>query len=219
MMKTIRKKGEYMESQKEINRRSMGKEIIENVKLFLSVLIITTLINTLFMTFSTVKQSSMEHTLYENEVIIIEKLKFLFTNPEFGDIIIFVEDEPVSANYIKKLTVMYNDIIQKFAKKKQRMRLVKRVIGLPGDQIDIKNGYVYRNGEKIEEPYIEDLTFEGYGITYPLTVPEGKYFVLGDNRDVSKDSRAFGLIPRDNIEGRAVFRLYPLSRIGNLTKK
>lgn len=205
-----------LDIKEESNEGSILSGIVENIKLFIIVLIATTLINTLLITFSTVKQSSMEKTLYEDEVIVIEKLTFLFTEPKFGNIVIFVEDEAIAANYLTKIRVLYEDIKQKFTKKEQRIRLVKRVIGVPGDEIDIKDGYVYKNGEKLKESYIEDLTFERDTFKYPVVVPEEEYFVLGDNRDVSKDSRQIGFIPRENIEGRAVFRVFPFRRFGVL---
>jgi len=91
--------------------------------------------------------------------------------------------------------------------------LVKRVIGIPGDEVNIKDGYVYINGEKLKEPYVKGETFSGE-INFPIKVPDNKLFVLGDNRPVSKDSRAFGLINSDQVEGKAIFRVFPFNKIG-----
>ena len=98
----------------------------------------------------------------------------------------------------------------------QKKMLVKRVIGVAGDRIEIKNGYVYVNGEPLKEDYTKD----GYtdGTMNEVTVPEGHIFVLGDNRQNSTDSRSKSVefVSVDRIKGRVVFRLFPLSRIGTV---
>lgn len=188
-------------------------EIIDYSKLIAIVIVITTLLNTLIFTFSTVKQSSMEHTLNENDVLIIEKLSYQFAKPSQGDIVVFVEKEAVSESFFTKVSVLYEDMFGKIVGEVPRPRLVKRIIGLPGDIINIEDGHVYVNEVKLEETYVEDLTFAKV-LDYPHTVAEGHYFVLGDNRDVSKDSRHFGDVPIVNIEGKAVFRLSPFSVFG-----
>lgn len=188
-------------------------EVFDYIRLIAIVLVITTLLNTLVFAFSTVKQSSMEHTLNERDVLIVEKLTVLFREPQHGDIVVFVEDETVADSFLTKVSVLYDDMLNKIRGKDQRERLVKRVIGIPGDEINIEDGFVYVNGEKQDEAYVEDLTFAKV-LDYPYTVREGHYFVMGDNRDVSKDSRHFGDVHSDHIEGRAMFRISPLSSFG-----
>ncbi len=188
-------------------------EIMDYLRLIVTVVVITTLLNTLLFTFSTVQQSSMEHTLHENDVLIIEKTTYLFGSPKSGDIIVFVEDEPVAKSYFKKLAVLFQDIGGKFTRNPVRTRLVKRVIGVPGDVIVIKDGQVTVNDLILDEAYVEDATYVKV-IEYPVTVPEGQFFVLGDNRDVSKDSRHFGLIEETHIEGKVIFRLAPFNVFG-----
>ncbi|PKM67665.1 MAG: signal peptidase I [Firmicutes bacterium HGW-Firmicutes-2] len=190
-------------------------EIIDYLKLLFFILVITTLLNTLVFTFSTVKQSSMETTLTENDVLVIEKLSMIFEAPKQGDIVVFVENEYVTDDYLMKIKVLYEDMLSKFTGKSKRMRLVKRVIGVPGDSIDIKDGYVYVNNTKLEETYTEDLTFPSI-IQYPITLTDGYYFLLGDNRDVSRDSRHFGLVSLRQIEGKALIRVAPLNKIGGI---
>lgn len=194
-------------------KKKIVSEVLDYIKLIAIVLTITTLLNTLVFTFSTVKQSSMESTLIEGDILIVEKLSILFKAPDRGDIVVFVEDEAVAKNYLTKVRVLFNDMANKISRKPQRERLVKRVIGLPGDVINIDDGNVYVNGAKLNEDYVEDLTFAKV-LEYPYTVRENHYFVLGDNRDVSKDSRHFGDIPLENFEGLAVFRISPLPHFG-----
>ena len=106
----------------------------------------------------------------------------------------------------------------------ENVEYIKRVIGMPGDTVEMKNGVLYINGKKVDQPFIntealakqtvfiDDFTLES--LTGEAKVPEGKYFVLGDNRGVSKDSRLIGYIDRSAIEGKAVFTIWPFGRIG-----
>ena len=106
----------------------------------------------------------------------------------------------------------------------ENVEYIKRVIGMPGDTVEMKSGVLYINGKKVDPPFIntealakqtvfiDDFTLES--LTGESKVPEGKYFVLGDNRGVSKDSRMIGFIDRSAIEGKAVFTIWPFGRIG-----
>ena len=146
-----------------------------------------------------VKQTSMEDTLHENDYMIMYRQAYRKHDPERGDIIIFQSSLTDEDSGRDKL-------------------LIKRVIGLPGDQLMISDNQLYINGE----PYIEDYLRDGYtpaferpaeGETY--TVPEGCYFCMGDNRAGSVDSRRFevGDVQRDAIKGKVVLRLFPFNRI------
>ena len=106
----------------------------------------------------------------------------------------------------------------------ENVEYIKRVIGMPGDTVEMKSGVLYINGKKVDQPFIntealakqtvfiDDFTLAS--LTGESKVPEGKYFVLGDNRGVSKDSRMIGFIDRSAIEGKAVFTIWPFGRIG-----
>lgn len=152
-----------------------------------------------------VKERSMESTLYENNYLFVNKIVYKFKDhPNRGDIIVFKSQLDDTDNGGKKL-------------------LIKRVIGVEGDTITIKDGYVYRNGEKIDEPYVNEqgVTFDDEGLEIvDFTVPEDQLFCMGDNRMSSLDSRSpdVGTISEKNVVGKAFLRLYPFSDIGSLSQ-
>ena len=96
--------------------------------------------------------------------------------------------------------------------------LVKRVIGIEGDIVDIDfdTGEVYVNGTRLIEPYISGPTTQQYGVNFPITVPKGHIFLLGDNRPLSKDSRdsEIGMIKKEDVLGKVIFVIFPLSKFG-----
>ena len=106
----------------------------------------------------------------------------------------------------------------------ENVEYIKRVIGMPGDTLELKQGVLYINGKKIEQPFIntealqkqtvfiDDFTLQS--LIGETKIPEGKYFVMGDNRGVSRDSRMIGLIDRKAIEGKAIFTIWPMNQFG-----
>ena len=132
-----------------------------------------------------VENVSMETTFTEGELVMVNKLNYKFSEPRRGDVVIFHAPTEPGKDYIKRL------------------------IGLPGDHIEIKDSQLYINGEAVEEPWLhEAIEYEG-----EWDVPEGQYFVLGDNRNHSSDSHVWGCVPRENLIGNAFFRYWPLSHI------
>ena len=140
--------------------------------------------------------SSMEPNLYENDQLFVEKISKLFpAGIAFGDIIT-IEAEGLQGHTGDK-------------------NIIKRVIGVPGDKVDINDDGVYRNGKKITEPYIDGaITVERNPAFSHVTLGENQYYVLGDNREVSLDSRIFGPINKTRIVGEVLVRFYPLIKIG-----
>lgn len=139
--------------------------------------------------FVMVQGSSMFPTLVEGDRLIVNKIGYTIGEPDYGDIVI----------------LSYSDSVE----------YVKRVIGKGGDTIEIKNMVVYRNGEPLEEDYINTDPYEDFT---KVTVPVGTYFVMGDNRANSSDSRypSLGFVEKDAIDGRVIFRIWPFTEIGTV---
>ena len=168
------------------------KDILEWVKEVVIAVIIASVILA-FVKPIIIRQSSMEPTFYNGDYIFISKQAYnLFGDPERGDVVVFHTGLQTDDGEDKNL--------------------IKRVIGLPGDTVEVAGGYVYLNGEKLEETYINEQGVSGE--MDPVTVPEDELFVLGDNRRVSQDSRsgAVGTIGQDTIVGKVVLRVYPFSQ-------
>ena len=138
-----------------------------------------------------IPSESMLPTLKINDRLLIEKVGYRFTTPERGDIVVFSPTE----------TLRDNGYDQAF---------IKRVIGLPGETITVSGGVVTVDGQPLSENYLADEPDYDFG---PVTVPEGHYLVLGDNRNNSYDSHHWGFLPRQNIIGRAAVRFWPLGRM------
>lgn len=191
------------------------KEIRSWIIVIVTALGLSFLINSQVFASVQVQYSSMENTLFEDQRLFIDEITYKFTNPNNGDIITFFESEE-KGSIIDDFARLMDQIVQSVDQKSnvdEHERLVKRVIGVEGDVIDIRDGYVYRNGEKLDEPYVKGTT-EAKGMKLPVVVGKGKLFVLGDNRVVSVDSRELGLISIKQVEGKVIFRVYPFDRMG-----
>lgn len=135
---------------------------------------------------------SMETTLYNGDNLWVDKLSFRFREPERYEIIVFPY------------------------KYKENTYYIKRIIGLPGETVQVQDGYVYINGEKLDEHYGNELMKDPGIAASPIILGDDEYFVLGDNRNHSSDSRSesVGVIKREDLVGRAWVRIWPLDRIG-----
>lgn len=210
-----------------------SKDILEWIVCMLIALIIVAIIKT-FIGFPTVVSGpSMDSTLLNKQRLWVSKIAIEINKyPERGDIITFeAPSEPYQTKAVANLdnpVAIYNDknkgVFSKLISSISIMNTtsyIKRVIGLPGDHIEIKNKGVYRNGTRLEESYLDPgtVTDSVDGYFTDIVVPDGYIYVLGDNREVSGDSRRFGCIPIDKIEGKAVFRFWPFNKIGSINKK
>ncbi|MBD2019611.1 signal peptidase I [Leptolyngbya sp. FACHB-36] len=141
-----------------------------------------------------IPSGSMLPTLQVNDRLIVDKIGYHFKTPQRGDIVVF---SPTDA----------------LQKQNFHDAFIKRVIGLPGEKVQVKAGRVYINDQALRENYVADAAQYEYG---PVTVPDGSYLVLGDNRNNSYDSHYWGFVPRDRIIGRAVVRFWPVDRVGEI---
>jgi len=165
-----------------------------------------------------IDQSSMHNTLFEGDLVYVDRFADDLSSLKREDVILFLANGREKQGLWDEISLKFIDIADRFRPKEQKVneRYVKRIIGLPGDVIDITpEGAVYINGELENKSYVVGLT-PPRDQTYPLTVPEGHLFVLGDNREISKDSRNFGCISIKSVEGKVRFLLWPLSRVGTV---
>ena len=135
-----------------------------------------------------VESISMLPTLHPGDFVVVNRIAYLLGEPDRGDVVVFRLPRDPSQRYIK------------------------RAIGLPGEQIDIRGGNVFINGEQLFEPYLEVSTTRGGS----WQVPEGSIFVMGDNRNNSSDSRIWGVVPMENVVGKAFFVYWPIQKFGLL---
>lgn len=194
-------------------KKKITKEIRSWILCILAALLISSIIKKEVLAVVQVQQSSMENTLYSNEKLIVDKLSYNFTELKRGDIIIFHEGE--GKENIIDYTFEFLNNIGSADNSDENSRLVKRVIGVAGDKVNIEDGYVYINDEKIDEPYVKGETISRE-IRLPIQVGEDQLFILGDNRTVSKDSRTFGLIDCKQVEGKVMVRVFPFNRISTI---
>lgn len=209
-----------MDNSKEKVEKSWMREMMEWVVCIGIALIVAVIIRYFVFTPTLVKQTSMTPTIQDGERVIINRLVRTFNlSLHRGDIITFEEPDYVDydlaeAKYYDR-TNLWDNFTHNFLEIGKRS-FIKRIIGLPGDEILIEDGAVYVNGRRTAEVYLNGIQTPRKGEFYDLTVPEGHIFVMGDNRSGSTDSRALGCIPLDKVEGRVVYRFWPLSRFGKI---
>jgi signal peptidase I len=165
-----------------------------------------------------IPSGSMLPTLQINDRLIIDKVSYHFQNPQRGDIIVFMPPDEASLCLGASPTPKSKDFLNPSGSSqpktpKLKDAFIKRVIGLPGDKVQVKGQKVYINDQPLQEKYIEDAPNYTYE---PIIVPKNSYFVMGDNRNNSCDSHYWGYVPHDNIIGRAVVRFWPMNRVGGL---
>ena len=169
------------------------KELLEWVKDIVIAVVIALIIMAFFKPIL-IQQDSMQHTFQPGNYVVTSRQAYrFFGEPERGDVIVFKSELTTETGKDKNL--------------------IKRIIGLPGDTIEIVNGYVYLNGQLLEEDYVAEEAMSGN--MDKVTVPEGKLFCMGDNRRVSLDSRSpqVGFVDQKTIIGKVILRLYPFNMI------
>jgi len=159
-------------------------DLMEWIKSLVIAVVLAVLIHTFLFAVVIVSGPSMEPTLHDGERLIMNKIVYLFHEPERGDVVVFHATE--ADDYIK------------------------RVIGIAGDTIEFRNNHLFLNGKPVEEPYLTNAYTKDFG---PVTVPEGTIFVMGDNRINSKDSREIGAVPLDKVVGRVKLLIWPIHHL------
>ena len=205
------------------------KNILEWIYCIIIAVVIAILIKYFIGTPTIVKQTSMWPTLEQNDRLILNRLPRTFKKVlERGDIITFeapsnnatgilaTDIENPVAKYDNEPTTWWGKFIYDVLEIGKES-YIKRVIALPGEHVEIKNGKVYINGEELDEPYLtDDVITEPTGALNDFIVPENTVFAMGDNREGSKDCRAFGCIPLEKIESKVVIRFWPLNKFGKV---
>ena len=163
-----------------------------------------------------IPSSSMEDTLQINDRVLVSKLDYVVGEVSRGDIIVF--DDPRGGFEEPAESVIQSavrNVLESIGLRTPRSEFIKRVIATGGDMVEAREGDVWVNGERLDEPYVKDPGYEhpDFG---PVRVPEATFFVMGDNRASSQDSRFFGPIPSDDVVGRAFVIIWPPSRWGGI---
>lgn len=197
---------------------TLFRELFEWVLYILAAFLLASLIQSEVFALTEVNMSSMESTLMPHDKLVMNKLSYRLHEPQRGDILIFLKDEQADG-FLRRLSIYWSDVTMKLNGDFRRNRLIKRVIALPGDTIEIRDNEVRVNGRVVDEPFARIDPDAGRvlnGEMASAVVPDGMLFVMGDNRGKSLDSRAFGFISTQSVEGKAVFRVMPLAVFGTL---
>lgn len=181
--------GEGLENEDKKEKFDLKAEIISWIQILVIASLIAFVLNRFIIANSRVPSASMENTIMTHDRVIGSRLSYYFTDPERGDVIIFYFPDDIT----------------------EKTYYVKRIIGMPGETVDIRDGHVYINGsdEPLDEPYIREEMETPVDLHYE--VPEGCYFMLGDNRNYSADSRFWHntYVKREKIVAKVLFRYFP----------
>lgn len=174
--------------------KTAAKNIYEIFKTIAVMFLLAFLIRTYLIQTFVVEGRSMEPNFHDGEYLLIDKISYRFRPPQRGDVVVFISPDD------------------------GKLHFIKRVIGLPGEQIEITQNSIFINQRKLAELYLnrgeQTLIENNFLADFKTVIGQDEYFVLGDNRQNSKDSRSIGLIPKKNVTGRAFLTIYPLTFFG-----
>lgn len=203
------------------------QNILEWIICIVIAVVLTLLFRYFIATPTIVQQVSMYPTLVEDQRLIISRTFRITGNmPKRGDIVTFEatsysysdgtadQSNPV-AIYMDEDRDLFNDFLYNVLEITKKS-YIKRVIGLPGEHIEIKDGYVYINGEKLKEDYLQPDVYTESDVFTDFIVPKGYLFCMGDNRTKSTDCRKFGCVPYEKLEGIVLCRFWPLNKFGSV---
>jgi len=189
--------------------------LVELPILVLVALVVAVLIKTFLVQAFWIPSGSMIHTLEINDRVLVNKLSYVFGEPEQGDVVVFDPPFGVEEEAEPLLQAIVRNVAESLGLKTPAVEdLIKRVVAVGGQQLEVKDNQVLIDDVPLDEPYLDESAFmPDFG---PVQVPAGMVFVMGDNRPRSQDSRRFGSIDTDSIVGRAFVRVWPLDRWGGL---
>ena len=153
-------------------------------------LILALIIRAFFLQVFWIPSGSMEPSLDISDRIVVNKVRYYFRPPQRQEVVVFRQVGSIDET---------------------KKDLIKRLMGLPGETLQVKNGIIYTNGKAVVEKHPMNQDFANFG---PVTIPADAYFVMGDNRPASADSRYWGFLPRKNIIGQAFLRIWPITKFG-----
>ena len=184
--------------------------------LILAALLIAVVIKTFLFQAFYIPSASMEDTLQVLDRVLVSKISYAIGDIERGDVIVFDDPRPgfeqPDEDALQRAT---RNLRESIGLSTPQSEFIKRVIGIPGDVVEGRDGGVWVNGVALVEPYVKEPD-KPIGEFGPVLVPEGSLFVMGDNRHSSQDSRIFGPIPIDDVVGKAVVIIWPLGRLGGV---
>lgn len=194
-------------------KQSLGQFLKELPVLIVVALGIAILVKTFVVQAFFIPSGSMEDTLLINDRVIVSKFVYRFSEPSYPNIVVFVS--PLNPPEVDSGTGPVGKVLEKVTEglglQSSEQDFIKRIMATEGQTIEIKDGAVYVDGQRKNEPYLKEETpLPDYG---PTLVPQDHIFVMGDNRFSSEDSRVFGPVPESSIIGRAVVRIWPVNRI------
>ncbi len=172
--------------------KSIGLFFLDFIEVLVTSFAIFVVVYLIFFQPHKVRGVSMMPNFQDNEHLLTDKITYRFRKPKRGEIVIF--RSPTNEDY----------------------DYIKRIIGLPGEKISLENNEIYIDNKKLNEPYLDKKTEGGQFLQNgeTIAIPENQYFMIGDNRDKSSDSRSWGFVPKENIIGKAWFRYWPPQRVG-----
>jgi signal peptidase I len=174
--------------------KTVAKNFYEIFKTIAVMFLLAFLIRSYLIQTFVVEGRSMEPNFYDGEYLLIDKISYRLKEPQRGDVAVFLSPED------------------------NRLHFIKRIIGLPGENIEITQNTIFINGQPLPEPYLQKgertLIEDNFLADFKARILDDQFFVLGDNRQNSKDSRSIGLVPKKNITGRAFLVIYPLKNFG-----
>src|SRR4051812_34593421 len=166
------------------------RALLEIVQALALAVVISVVLNLFIVQVTEVRQRSMELTLLQGDRVLVSKVDYRFSSPQPGDIVVFNPTTDVQIPY------------------------VKRVVAIAGETVELRSGRLFVNGQPRDFDGAHGAVIaQSPEIRYPLVVPEGDFFAMGDNREASSDSRSFGPQPNDRVIGKVILRFWPLDRL------